>query len=282
MKLSLQDRVALIYTSAGSQREVARRLGISHQKVGRILKAGHVDLGGYARDSKALADPQLTRAVDRALADHIRQARAIAKRDGLPFDERVPVQVQRLERKVWREVVDRVTGEIRKVPVIDLKTGQQRTVPGERVVAKHTHWISNELRRAWVASTHRSGRYYSLSVRSIVDRKTYNKQAEQRARADGGKRSVKASAYKKQILADKLDPFPIYTAYTGIDKGGFPLEVIQQDLQNKLNSKHAPATGLPGTRFADEFLLQIDTRQHVDKAKPAEKGRRPAGTKRRR
>ena len=45
--LTLADKLALIYTGAGSQRNVAALTGLSHQKVGRILK------GEYAADSKA-------------------------------------------------------------------------------------------------------------------------------------------------------------------------------------------------------------------------------------
>ena len=107
--LTLADRLALIYTSAGSQRNVSALVGISHQKVGRILK------GEYAPDSKVLRDLGLRAAVDVAFRIHTDVARAQARRDGLPFDGNLPVFYAKLPFKVTRKVekIDPKTGEVK-------------------------------------------------------------------------------------------------------------------------------------------------------------------------
>lgn len=253
--LSLADKLALIYTGAESQRNVAALVGISHQKVGRILK------GEYAPDSKALRDPGLIAAIDSAFRIHTDVARAQARRDGLPFDPALPVFYSRLPMKVSKMVdqVDRKTGEVVrvKVPVIDPRTGRQQVAPGDRVAAQNTHWLSDALRNAWIAGKAKTGKFYAASVGSIVDIRIYKKRADANQR---GPRTERQKENRRQII-EKMNAgavnVPMFTKYTDLS---FPASMIARDIDGKLRTKHEPATGGPGTLLANQVLFQIDTR----------------------
>lgn len=247
MNLSIQDAVALLYTDSGSQRAIARSMGITHQKVGRLLRVGQD--GGYKTTSRVLADPGLIGSVNRALVDHSKRVEAVAKLHGLPYDYRYPVMLQRMPfADPWRA-----------------------GVLGDRVNAKHTHWLSNDLRRAWLSAMYRSGRFYTVSGGSIVDFARYTKSADLRfkgrtwARTPAQKQSKLNIALKMSLdIAQGL----IQTPYVGFDKNknGLPASVRIDDLMDRMNAKHNSATGedMPGTAFATRFLFQIDTRAGKD------------------
>jgi hypothetical protein len=253
--LSLADKLALIYTSAGSQRNVAALTGLSHQKVGRILK------GQYAPGSKVLSDPDIRAAIDVALDIHTDVARAQARRDKLPFDESMPVFYSRLPMKVFKveKRVDRRTGEIVsvKVPVIDPATGRQKVAPGDRVAAQNVHFLSDALRNAWIAGKAKTKKFYAASVGSIVDIRVYKKR---RDAAQVGPRTERQKDNRRQII-EKINAgainVPMFTKYTPLD---FPAPMIARDINEKLRTKHEPATGTPGTLLANQVLFQIDTR----------------------
>ena len=259
MALSLQDQVALIYTSQGSQRAVARLLGISHQKVGRILKAGQE--GGYKPDAPSLRDPVLRDQVARGFDAHRDIVRRQAQADRLPFNAAVPVFYARLPRVVTVERTDPRTGEIVRVPVIDPATGKPRTVPGDRVAAQNVHFLSDKLRADWIARTARTGKFAAASVGSMVNLAVYKKKGEA-AQRGRGPRTDKAKASRKSIV-QKLEAgqvlSPMYSKPIPLD---FPAARINREVDKVLREKHSPATGpeLPGTQLADRILLQVDTR----------------------
>lgn len=259
MALSLQDQVALIYTSQGSQRAVARLLGISHQKVGRILKAGQE--GGYRPDAPSLRDPALQSTVARGFETHREIARRKARSDGLPFNAQLPIYYARLPRPVTQERVDPRTGEITRVPVLDPATGQPRTVPGERVAAQNIHWLSDKVRAQWLGKTAASGKFAAASVGSMVNLAVYKKKGEAAQRGKGP-RTDKAKASRKSIV-QKIEGgqvlSPMYSKPIPLD---FPAARINREVDKVLREKHGPATGpeLPGTQLADRILLQVDTR----------------------
>lgn len=291
--LSLADRLALIYTSAGSQRNVAALTGLSHQKVGRILK------GEYSPDSKVLLDPGLIAAVDVALSIHTDVARAQARRDGLPFDPALPVFYARLPFKVTRPVekIDPKTGEVRieREPVIDPATGKQKIVPGDRIAAQNTHWLSNDLRSAWIAKTVATKKFYAASVGSFVNLKKYNKQADARARENAKRGIFRTETQQKwrDQLKDRerrqaqgnQDVAPIFTKYVSVGQDGFGPRAAVNQIEDQLRQKHQPASGPdePGTLYAQQVLFQLDTRRmeppRRDAAKPARKTRAPKARK---
>lgn len=253
--LTLADKIALIYTSAASQRNVAALVGISHQKVGRILK------GQYAPDSAVFREPGLRAAVDLAFSIHKDIARAQARKDKLPFDENLPVFYSRLPMPVSKMVdkLDPKTGEIVrvKVPVIDPVTGRQKVAPGDRVAAQNVHFLSDALRNAWIAGKAKTKKFYAVSVGSIVDIRIYKKRADA---AQRGPRNERQKENRRQIV-EKINAgavnVPMFTKYTPTD---FPASMIERDITEKLRTKHEPATGAPGTLLANQVLFQVDTR----------------------
>lgn len=259
MALSLQDQVALIYTSQGSQRAVARLLGISHQKVGRILKAGQE--GGYRPDAPSLRDPALQSTVARGFETHREIARRKARADGLPFNAQLPIYYARLPRPVTQERVDPRTGEITRVPVLDPATGKPRTVPGDRVAAQNIHWLSDKVRAQWLGKTAATGKFAAASVGSMVNLAVYKKKGEAAQRGKGP-RTEKAKASRRSIV-QKIEGgqmlSPMYSKPIPLD---FPAARINREVDKVLREKHGPATGpeLPGTQLADRILLQVDTR----------------------
>jgi len=277
MALSLQDRIALIYTSQGSQRAVARMLGISHQKVGRILKAGQE--GGYALNAPTLRDPTLSQIVQEGFERHREITRQKARAEGLPFNAQFPVYYARLPRTVTREAIDPQTGEIVRVPVIDPATGKPRTVPGDRVAAQNIHWMSSQLRGQWMAKIAQTGKFAAASIGSMVNLQVYKRKGEQAQRGKGP-RTDKAKASRRSIV-QKIEAgqmlSPMFSKPIPLD---FPAARINRELDKVLREKHQPATGpeLPGTQLADRVLFQVDTRNAPrtrKKARPGSQGKTP-------
>lgn len=245
--LSVRDKLALIYTSAGSMRNVGALVGISHQKVSRIL------FEAYAPKSRVLSDPGLIRAVDLALSIHKDATRAQAIADGLPYNPQIPIFIERLR----------------------FNDG----TPGDRVGALHTHWVSDALRDAWFTSMHSTGVFYAASVGSTVNLVIYNRRAEVDFR---GKRDD-VTRYNRATIKRKIEQQTIngkiYTKYTPMIQA-FPIDAILSDVKNKMRQRHEPATGTPGTRLGDSYLLQIDTRKNGSDNTPKRPAKKRAATKR--
>lgn len=236
MKLTLAEKLALIYTSAGSQRSVAALVGISHQKVGRILRTGYE--GGFKPTSRALSDPGLIEAINQGLSIHSSMARSQARAHGLPFASGLPVFY---ERKPLRD-----------------------GTPGDRVAALHTHWLSNRLRNAWMMAIHSTGKFAAASIGSMVNLVVYSKRADVAAR--GRFRTDQQLRDKASITAkihQNVVQGMIFTKYTAMD-ARLPIDAILADMYGKLNQKHSPAVGDPGTALATSILLQVDTRTQTD------------------
>lgn len=241
-KFSLAEKLALIYTSAGSQRNIAALTGLSHQKVGRIMK------GEYSPESRALQAPGLQDAINSAFAIHVQLSKEQARADKLPFNSDIPVFYETLTHKDGTK--------------------------GARVAAKNTHWLSNAQREQWIKSIQKTGKFYAATVRSTVDLKLYNRQSDKRHREAGSpRRPLKQALHKTELeIRAKLgeQKAPIFTAYTPL-ASEFPISAILADMSEKLTRKHEPATGEPGTRLADQIILQLDTRQVKNGATPARK-----------
>lgn len=224
-RLTLAEKLGLIYTSAGSQRNVAALVGISHQKVGRILHGQVTD--------KVLLDPGLIQAIDLAFSIHKDITRSQAKRDGLPYDPALPVYMRRLP----------------------FKDG----TPGDRVAALHTHWLSNDVRSAWILALQASRKFASVSIGSVVDLVIYSDAADRL----NGKRYLdeKTEAHRKSILKKIEDAQRNAMVYTPMSYFDFPGNMLLRDIENKLQEKHAPALGDNG-KLATKILLQVDTRKN--------------------
>lgn len=294
MALTLQDQVALIYTSQGSQRAVARLLGVSHQMVGRILRTGQE--GGYKVNAPRLKDPALRETVARGLRTHTDLARAQARRDGIPFNAQVPIYYARLPDFPKTQLkVDPSTGEILtdrdgkmlREPVLDA-AGQPVMMKSERIAANHVHWVSDKLRDAWLTQTQKTQVFAAATVQSWVNLRVYMKQADARAREAnarfGRKRTKDQARYRKHLQSllreAKLEGvpdviMPIYTRATALD---FAPSRVLKDINDQLRTKHDPATGpeFPETTRAASILLQTHNapQPRKQKARPRAPGKK--------
>lgn len=235
MKLSLQDKLALALTSAGSQRALARQLGVSHQKVGRWLREG--EAGGI----KAIP-PDAGKTIGKVFEAHRQKTIARAKEHGLPYSTVLPIYAERKP----------------------LQTGAL----GDRVFVEHTQHIKRATLDQVVKRAHQSRKFAHVSARSVVDIHTYARE-QARIAVRSGKASARAIGEKqlardiadaiegkqKRRMAD-IDPRPLFTAYTPIFPGS-DLGAALDELNSKLREKHEPATGLPGTRLSDQLLFQL-------------------------
>lgn len=248
MKLSLADKLGLIYTSAGSQRSVAAIVGISHQTVGRILHAAQQGKSISAYESR----DGLSSAVNSAYALHVDVSKSQARVDKLPFRSEIPIYSARM-----------IT-----------KDGDK----GNRVSAPHTHWLSDRLRNAWISSIQKTSFYHDVVVRSKVNLRVYNKQAQLRADKKPLGPTVDQIRAKIQLRAEQNAGAiikDIYTARTPMS-ANFPSDLVLADINQKLQQRHAPATGDARTEFANAIYLQIDTRKVKNAANTRKKKRAKA------
>lgn len=240
MKLSSFDKVSLIYTSAGSLRAVSSFTGLSRYMVTKILREGY---NPPAASSQAF--------IDTAFQIHKELTRQQARADDLPFSNSVPIFIQRMP----------------------FKDG----TPGDRVAALHTHYVPDRLRNLFLSDMQKSGKFVAASVQSIVNLVVYSKRADQnQARGKLPPRDAKRNLYHEQIknqIRQQIVQGAIYTQYTPMART-IPVRYILDDIENKLQAKHDPAIGQPGTARATAVLLQVDTRNGKD-AKFRDKHPRP-------
>ena len=244
-KFGLQDKLALALTSAGSQRELGRRIGVSHQKIGRWLREGNE--GGV----KKIPSDSTTRAsIKKAFTKHLKTTSARAREHNLPLIHGVPVY---LERKPLN------TGEL-----------------GDRVFAVHTEFLRPELRGKIVLEAHQTGKFLHVSTRSVIDKHSYAKR--EAAKEYKKRKGTMMGVYTKPQLAQmimnamdrkvaefqpkvkpilsQVDLMPIFTRYVNIQSWASPQESIRE-MHEAIREKHEPATGAPGTKLADQLLFQL-------------------------
>lgn len=208
-------------------RRVASFVGVTHQRISRAMQG----------QSGAQALANLAPFVDAVWPIYVDTAREQALIDGLPFDPRIPVTYRRLIR--------------------------QDGLPGDRIAAEHTHWLSDALRERWIIAMQKTGRFYAASVESIVNLVVYFKRGEQIYK---GRRDKKRVANRRSIqrkLERGIVHGPMFTPYTPM-MAHVPSDLILNDIRTKLADKHEPATGDPGTYLGASILLQVDTRNGKD------------------
>lgn len=260
--LTLQEKLALVMTSAGSMRNAAALVGVSHQKIGRWLREGelrpedqdgNIPLdrhGEHARFGQIPDDSATIAAINQAFEIHRQVAREQARHDKVPFNAVVPVYVERRP----------------------LRTG----FLGDRVISGNTEFIRQDMRMIWVRGMAASERFYKVNVRSIVDLKMYFDIAAGREIQSGDRQR-----YSRKVLAghmmqawvnkerreggriiDKAAPFPLYTRSENTMPGTDPY-LAARGVEKMLQEKHSTAVGPKGTHFASEFLLQLIPADYV-------------------
>ena len=258
--LSLQDKLALALTSAGSQRKLAAALGVSHQKVGRWLRAGQPAIidptTGYVMRAKAPESVPIEAApiINAAFKLHISVTKDQAKADGLPFNPESPAFA-------FRGI---------------MKNGEK----GERVIVENTEFIKPDLRQKIITDAGKSKKYLQVSVRSKVRLKDYARKAAEKE-IEGGRRFETDNSLSKKILQTLLktnkvivaddDILPIFTKYESLQGRN-----AANSVEKKLSSKHEASA----ESLADEYLFQVmpekRRRQSIEKQtnKPRAKPRK--------
>lgn len=259
MPLTLADKLALIYTSAGSLRRLAAFTGLSRYRVTRLLKPQF--LGGYAPDDPVRRNPGLRAIIDTALSIHSDLCRQVARAHRLPALT-LPIYMERAPRTKF----DPATGE-RKILIDD----RGRPILGERVICPHTHWIDSNLRQQVIASLQQTAFFYQISVRSEIDLAVYFDETEERFKRERIARSPEQWKHRTQFEKKIIDGHSagfVYTRYASLSQR-FSAGQIAADILQQLRIKHEPAA----MTLADSFLLQTDTRDeaHKGKARKAKK-----------
>lgn len=253
-RFSFQDQLALMMTSAGSQRRLASFIGVTHQQVGRWLTIGQTLPSGDPSRVRVPTDPDIRAAVDAAFAIHVDAARAQARADHFPFLPDAPVFAYRGEYKDGR--------------------------PGQRIYIDHAHRMSNDLRARTVIAAHGTEFYYAVSARSTVARVPYWWLAEARIESEGIRRDPRNEDGQRMLLArDRLMPSDedddeyqdahdnnekvalekINTPLTWLNPA-FPGSAWADDLERKLQTRHAVAVGDKGTELASTLIFQTNSK----------------------
>ncbi len=244
MPLSSQDKLALALTSAGSMRNLAKLVGVSHQKIGRWLREGEPN-GAKKIPAEA------TDAINVAFAFHKDVTKQQAKLDRFPYNPQAPVFVER--------------------PT--LRNGK----PGERLVANNTQYIKPELRDQVFEDLQKTKQIQGISVRSQINLKSYLKakptdnanalrrKFKYQGEKDNQGRTTLMASFERREAQSPGSGFvaPIYTRMSDFTPREKPNDSLR-DVNSKLQEKHSPHA----TVFADQFLIQTLPGQYENQAKP--------------
>lgn len=224
-----QEKLALSITSAGSQRQLAALVGVSHQKIGRWLREGQA--GG----AKRIPDYALP-GINLAFELHKDVSRAQARRDRLPFDGNLPVYAHRPNLRR----VDQATGF---------------PIPGERVIVEPTQYMAPDMRERVIASFHASRQFATISVQSLVNLYSYIGIQERFASTQSGRKIFRLSLLQpfrdREIKAAGSNArAPLNTKKENIMPDA-EIGLALQGVRSKLREKHEPhaAEGDIGTRL---------------------------------
>jgi DNA-binding transcriptional regulator YdaS (Cro superfamily) len=293
MSLSQQEKLALMMTSAGSQRNLASLLGVTHQTLGRWLKSDYVDPAGrliVERDASGRRagvkeiPREASAAINAAFSFHKQVTREQAKIDRVPYDPNFPIFYERPK--------SRIDGK-----------------PSLRFVAKQTQFIHPQLRRDVITSVAATGKVFAFSVRSMLDLYLYLNKLLARASAFTDNDEDVPQALQQQIIkfdaelrkggAKRLDKEfsnqeDTYVSGSGKSfptlRAAFNLRVQNKDkkanealvstkmgdltnmnrlpavintIEKKLQERHSP-NALPNG-FANQFVFQLKENQNVNK-----------------
>lgn len=215
-------------------------MGISHQKLGRWLREG--EEGGVKNIPQDQATIDL---IDSVFESHRDIARAEAESNGLPFDEDLPLFASRKP----------------------LRSGQ----PGDRVFIENTQFIRKNTRRDILYFIHETERYYTVSVRSVIELASYMQEADERAGKRRRDRNAAEYQYYAQLLLaeeDGEDFRPVFTRAEAFGPWTLRKNAVDS-VETYIRQRHEPATGVPRTQLADEYLLQLIPANYVHRKRAA-------------
>jgi len=248
--LTSQAKLALAITSAGSQRNLAKLLGVTHQKVGRWLREG--EPGGIKKIPREATD-----IINQAFRFHKDVTKAQAKADRLPYDPQLPVFSFR--------------------PT--LRDGK----PGERILIAGTEFIRPDTRDAVFESLQKSQQVNAISIRSLVNIRSYlqlrqdatdekviskfkikgpKDSANRKTLQQGFKDQVKKNE-KKGLGSGTAKEMAVYTRMATF-KPEADIDRSLSDIASNLREKHEPHA----TKLSDQYLVQTLPGQYESFAKP--------------
>ena len=244
MPLSSQDKLALALTSAGSMRNLAKLVGVSHQKIGRWLREGQPN------GAKKIPD-EATRAIDVVFQLHKDVTRDQAKIDRFPYDP--------------------------KAPVLFIRPTLRNGKPGERLAADNTDYIKPELRDQVFEALQKTKQIVGISVRSQINLRSYlkakptdnanalrRKFTNQGEKDNQGRTTLLASFDRRESNSPGSGFIaPLYTRTADFSPRANSTQSLR-DINQRLQEKHSPHA----TVFADQYLIQTYPGQYADQAKP--------------
>lgn len=250
MPLSSQDKLALALTSAGSMRNLAKLVGVTHQKIGRWLREGQPN-GARSIPKDATA------AINVAFEFHKDVTKQQSKVDRTFYLPDTPVFLERPK----------------------LRSGK----PGERLAVNNTEYISQKLRDQIFRSLKKTQQLFGISVRSQINLRSY---LGAKSTASANTLSDKFTDRRKNKNGEYKDPkgkFTLLGAFKNREEekpgSGFiaPINTIAidfkkqadvelsiRDINKLLSSKHSPHA----IALADQFLIQTLPGQYDNQAKP--------------
>lgn len=250
MRLSLNQKIALILTSAHSQRNAASLIGCSHQQIGRWIKPN--ENGEYKQIPQEWAE-----SIEIAFSIHTELTREQAAVDGLPFFKEIPVYAEK--------------GLLRKTD----KKGKR--IKGDRVIIEKAQYMDAPLRDAYLRKAYKSKQFHHATVGSTVSAYEY---ARNKASLEIKTRRDKSSKALKQltraILANFYTAESVKTIEEKDHKQRFYIKKVEfgkaannenfamRQINNQLREKHEPAA----ISFADEIIFQTFPANYVTAQTP--------------
>lgn len=239
-RYTLQEKLALMMTSAGSMRNLASLVGVSHQRIGRWLREGEE---GGVRVIPEDAAPL----IDAAFAIHTDIVRAQRKVDDIP---NIPT------------------------PIFEYKKSRNDGRPSDRVFATDARFIRSKLRQKIIKQATDSEKYFTATISSDISADSY---FENKARQiiDAGRRGVSvkqlAKILKREFEARENVRFAkgarlnIWTPREPIGKirqldgslKQIPGDYAASMIEEKLKQKHEPNAGGAFGKLADTYVFQL-------------------------
>ena len=229
---------------------------ISHQKVGRWLRAGDPARGYDPEPGGSKTIPSYAeKPINNLWQAYLDTAPERVESQGITFDKQIPVYFQRLRKR---------DGEF-----------------GDRVVVAHTEFLTKELRDETLRSAHRTNKYHAVSVRSTINLHDYNNRSDKSQQ--GITRNAEQKQYRREfraLIKQGVIRKAMQTPMEDIRGNLTDIEQVIENVNKRLRERHEPATSDKGTHLADEILFQLRPKPvYVDEHGNRERKAAPSAAK---
>lgn len=241
VKLTSQEKLALAMTSAGSMRNLAALIGVSHQKIGRWLREG--ERGG----AKSIPNDKATReAIDLAFQIHKEISKEQAEIENVPF--------------------------LGNTPLFPVTKPRRDGKPSDRVFIPETPFIRGETRVKIMEQAAKTKKFMSVTVESEIEAQSYLEELADKEIAAGkfkGKSKKWIVRHLKKVLTKSgvignTETLKLYTKrqplgpiwVDGKPKWDDPYEAANA-VEDEIQRRHAPSANQPGGTLASSFIFQL-------------------------